>query len=81
MDKVQDSLLSALKLGVAQPGEQRLYKSGKLAGLFPTRLGIHGEAAAAGLRDGLIEIVRTETKGKASIEWVRVTPRGIEHLH
>ena len=38
-------------------------------------------AAAKALRDGLLEITRTETKGKTVIEWAKLTPRGIEFLH
>ncbi len=81
MDKVTEALLAALKQAVAEPTEQRLYKSGKLSGLFPGRAGSGGEAAAQALRDGLLELVRTETKGKTVIEWVRLTPRGVNYLH
>ena len=40
-----------------------------------------GDAAAQALRDGLLEVTRTETKGKTTIEWVRLTPRGVDFLH
>ena len=50
-------------------------------GLFPGRTGAAGDAAAQALRDGLLEVVRTETKGKTTIEWVRLTPRGVDFLH
>ncbi|HTU89840.1 MAG TPA: hypothetical protein VMF69_07075 [Gemmataceae bacterium] len=78
---VEQSLVEALRRALAEPGEQRLYKSGKLSGLFPSRNGVHGAAAAQALRDGLLEVVRTETKGKTAIDWVRLTPRGVEFLH
>jgi DNA-binding PadR family transcriptional regulator len=81
MVHVEQSLVEALRQALAEPGEQRLYKSGKLNGLFPSRNGVHGTAAAQALRDGLLEIVRTETKGKTVIEWVRLTPSGVEFLH
>lgn len=81
MDKVTEALLAALKLALAEAGEQRLFKSGKLVGLFPGRGGVHAEAAARALRDGLLEVARTEVKGKTSIEWVKLTPRGIDFLH
>lgn len=81
MDKVTDALLAALKQALADSGEQRLFKSGKLAGLLPGRGGVHAEAAARALRDGLLEITRTETKGKTTVEWVKLTPRGIDFLH
>jgi hypothetical protein len=79
--KLEQSLLEALRQALAEPGEQRLYKSGKLDGLFPSRSGVHGTAAAQALQEGLLEIVRTETKGKTVIDWVRLTPRGVEFLH
>src|SRR4051794_40493044 len=80
-DKVSDAVLETLKLALAGPAEQRLYKSGKLDGLFPSRAGVNAEAAALALREGLLEVVRTETRGKTIFEWVRLTPRGIEYLH
>jgi hypothetical protein len=80
-DKVTEALLDGLRLALAEPGEQRLYKSGKLTGLFAGRGGVNGDAAALALRDGLLELVRTETKGKAVIEWVRLMPAGVRFLH
>ncbi len=80
-DRVQDALIEALQQALADPAEQRLYRAGKLAGLFSGRGGLGGEAAARALRDGLLEIVRTEVKGKTTIEWARITPRGIDFLH
>jgi DNA-binding PadR family transcriptional regulator len=79
--QIEQSLADALRQALAEPGEQRLYKSGKLSGLFPSRNGVHGAAADQALRDGLLEIIRTETKGKTVIDWVRLTPRGVEFLH
>jgi DNA-binding PadR family transcriptional regulator len=78
MDPVQSILLEALKAGAAHDGELRLYRSGKLPGLFRGRTAAHAEAATQALRDGLIEVVRSETKGKATTEWVRVTPKGVD---
>jgi hypothetical protein len=75
------TLIEALKQALAEPGEQRLFKSGKLNGLFPGRGGVNSEAAARAIREGLLEVVRTETKGKTVIEWVRLTPRGVNFLH
>jgi hypothetical protein len=80
-DKVIETLLDALKQALTEPGEQRLFRSGKLDGLFPSRGGASGEAAAQAVRDGLLEVVRTDTKGKTSTEWVRATPRATEFLH
>src|SRR5947208_16994203 len=80
-DRVMEVLLRALKDAQAQAGEQRLYRSGKLAGLFGSRSGPSGEAAARALRDGLLEVVRTETKGKTVLDWVRLTARGVDFVH
>jgi hypothetical protein len=80
MDKVQGILLEALRQGTAAGDEQRLYRAGKLPGLFPSKSSMHAEAATQALRDGLVEIVRTETRGKTAIEWVRVTQKGIEFV-
>jgi hypothetical protein len=81
MDKVTEILVDALKLALAEPGEQPLFKSGKLAGLFAGRGGVNGEAATQALQNQLLEVVRTESKGKTTIEWVRTTPRAVEFLH
>jgi DNA-binding PadR family transcriptional regulator len=81
MDRIEQALVEALRQALVEPGEQRLYRSGKLSGLFAGRTGPQGIAAAQALRDGLLEVVRTETKGKTAIEWVRLTPRGVEFLH
>lgn len=80
-DKMAEALAGGLKQALAEPTEQRLFRGGNLAGLFPGRGGVNGEAAAQALREGLLEIVRTETKGKTTIEWVRITPRGVQYLH
>ncbi len=81
MDKVTDALVGALKRALAEGTEHRLYRSGKLDGLFAGRGGAAGEAAAHALRDGLLEVARTEVKGKTQIEWVRLTPAGVDFLH
>jgi hypothetical protein len=80
MDKVIEILLAALKQAMAEPGDQRLYKSGKLPGLFAGKTGVNAEAAERALRDGLLEVVVTEAKGKAPVEWVRITPKGVDFL-
>jgi hypothetical protein len=78
-DRTDDILMAGLRQALAGPAEQRLSKSGKLDGLFPGRGG--AAAASRALADGLLEIVRTETRGKAVVEWVRITPRGVDFLH
>lgn len=80
-DRVTEVLLEALRQGMAVPGEHRLYRAGKLDGLFPGRSGAGGEAAARALASELIRTVRVDTRGKTRIEWVEITPRGVEYLH
>jgi hypothetical protein len=80
-DRFTETLLDALKQALALGGEQRLFRAGKLEGLFPSRAGVSAEAATAALRDGLLEVARTETKNKTIIEWVRLTARGVDFLH
>jgi hypothetical protein len=81
MEKVTATLIEALKQALAEPGDQRLFRSGKLPGVFPGRTAASAEAAARALREGLLEVVRTEIKGKTVAEWVRVTPAGVRFLH
>src|SRR5947199_10683398 len=80
-DKEEFAVLQALKQALAEPGAQRLYRSGKLPGLFPTRTGANAAAAAQAVGDGLLEVVRMEEKGKLSVAWVRPTPAGVSFLH
>jgi hypothetical protein len=74
-------LLEALKTALAKPGEHRLFRSGKLAGLFPTRAGAAAEAALLAVREGLLEAVRTERRGKIVTEWVLATPKAVAFVH
>ncbi len=79
-DRVTQTLVEALRRAL-ETGEQRLYRAGKLEGLFPARTGASASAAALALGQGLLERSRLETRGRTEIEWVRITPRGIEFLH
>ena len=74
-------LLDALKTAVAVPGEHRLFRAGKLTGLFPSRAGSSAAAALLAITDGLLETVRTETRGKIVTEWVRGTPKAVGFVH
>jgi hypothetical protein len=80
-DKVTQVLLDVLKHALTESGEHRLFRSGKLDGLFPIRTALNNEAADLALRDGLLEVVRTETKGKTTTQWVRSTPKAVEFIH
>lgn len=76
-----EHILEAMKAALATPGEHRLFRSGKIAGLFAARSGPAGDAALQALRDGLLETTRTEVKGKFVTEWVRATPRAVGFVH
>src|SRR6185312_9238490 len=62
-------------------GEHRLFRFGRLAGLFPSRAGLSAEAAGQALRMGLLETVRSETRGKLVVEWVQATSRAVAYVH
>src|SRR5262245_23754299 len=79
--KRNEHTIDALKTAIESPGEHRLFRWGKLAGLFPSRVGDSGAAATRALRDGLLEITRSEIRGKLVVEWVKATPRALEFVH
>jgi hypothetical protein len=81
MDKTTDILIQALKEAMSRPEEHLLYKAGKQAGLFATRSGLDAEAAQRALRDGLLEVIRSDIKGKVETNWVRITPRGVQFVY
>ncbi len=76
-----EQVLEAVKSAITAGGEHRLFRSGKLAGLFPSKAGVSAEAALFALQAGLIETVRTETRGKIITEWVQATPRAVAFVH
>jgi len=80
-DRVTETLLEALREALTISSEQPIFKAGNRAGLFSGRTGVHAEAADRAKREGLLEIVRTEVKGKATIEWARITPAGVNFLY
>ena len=80
MDPRKSALLEALKIGSLEGGETRLYRRGKLPGLFAQRTRLAAEVASQAVADGLLEMTRVETVGKTAIEWVRVTPAGMDYL-
>lgn len=73
-------ILDALKSALATEGEHRLFRAGKLPGLFPARTGLAAQAATTALETGVFETVRTETRAKTVTEWVRVTPAGVRFI-
>ena len=80
LEKRDAALLDGLRAALAGD-EHRLYRSGKLDGLFPSKSGLVGEAAALAVREGLLEYARTETRGRFEVEWVRLTAKGVEYLY
>ena len=81
IEKQDEILLDALKLALTSAGDHRLFRWGKLAGLFPSRTGVSGAAATFAVRNGLLETVRTENRGKLIVEWVRAMPKAVEYVH
>jgi hypothetical protein len=81
MNKITTLLLDALKRAMEEPAETRLFRSGKLPGLFTARSGANAEAADLAIRDGLLEVVRSEAKGKTQMDWVRPTPQAVDFVH
>jgi hypothetical protein len=80
VEKRTELILDALKPAIAAPGEHRLFRSGKFGGLFASKHGTHADAAKFALADGLLELTRTETRGKFVVEWVRVTSQGVAYV-
>ncbi len=80
MDRHSFALLEALKTAAVHGGELRLYRRGKLPGLFAQRTRLNAEVANRAVQDGLFEVTRVEPIGKAPVEWVRVTQSGMDCL-
>jgi len=80
-ERRSELLLDGLKLAIATPGEHRLFRFGRLAGLFPSRAGLSAEAAGVALQLGLLESIRTETRGKLAVEWVQATAKAVGYVH
>jgi hypothetical protein len=80
-DRRTEVLLDAMKTAVAVPGEHRLFRAGRLPGLFPSRAGLSAAAALVAISDGLLDTIRTETRGKVVTEWVRSTPKAVTFVH
>ena len=80
-ERRSELLLDGLKTAIAASGEHRLFRFGRLAGLFPSRAGLSSEAAGMAVRMGLLETVRTETRGKLVVEWVHATAKAVTYVH
>jgi hypothetical protein len=80
MDRQKFALLEALKAAALARGELRLYRRGKLPGLFAQRTRANADIANQAVQAGWLEITRVEPIGKTSVEWVRVTQKGLDFL-
>ncbi len=80
MDRKRFMLLDAIKTGAQARGEVRLYARGKLPGLFEQRTRETSDLANQAVQDGLLEMTRVETVGKTTVEWMRVTQKGLDLL-
>lgn len=80
MDQRKLALLEALKTGSLERSEVRLYRRGKLPGLFAQRTRFNAEIANEAVKEGMLEVTRVEPVGKTTVEWVRVTQKGLDYL-
>lgn len=80
-EKVRAALLDALRAALATDTETLLFRSGKLPGLFPMRTAIANAAADLARSEQLLDVVRREEKGRLVLEWVRISPAGVEYLY
>lgn len=79
-EQVAELVLVALRTALRDPAEHRLYQTGKLPGLFAGKHGTPGDAARFAVAGGLLDVVRTEVRGKQAVEWVRPTPKAVRFV-
>ncbi len=78
-DASQPLLLAALNRAVAEPGGLPLFASRTAAGLFANNTA--GKQAARHCREaGLVHVLRTETRGKSTLEICAITEKGLALL-
>jgi hypothetical protein len=78
-DKSTQLVLDALGRAVAEPGGWPLHGGKTSPGLFPTTA--PGKLAAQRCKDdGLLRVVRTETRSKVVLETCAITEKGLEFL-
>ena len=78
-DKVTQQILDALTRAAAEPAGTVLYGTKSEPGLFPATAAAK-PAARKALDDGLLEVIRTETKGKQTRELAVATDQGLQFL-
>jgi len=75
-EPLTNSILDALRLGVAEARELPLFAGKGVVGLFPSNAA--GKQAAQDARDqNLVRIARTETRGKTAVELAVPTREGV----
>jgi len=78
-DRSTQMLLDGLSRAVADPAGVPLFGGKSVPGLFAA--GASGRAVAQRCKDeGLLRVVRTETKGKASLDVCTITEKGLAYL-
>lgn len=78
-DKAQQLLLDALQRAAGEPGGMPLFGSKTAAGWFANNA--TGKQAALACRErGLLRVVRTETKGKTSLDICTISEEGLQFL-
>ena len=78
-EKLTQQILDALTNAAAEPAGTMLFGTKSEPGLFPSTAAAK-PAARKALDDGLLEVIRTETKGKQTREIVIATERGLQFL-
>jgi hypothetical protein len=78
-DKFTQLMTEALSRAAADPGGVPLYAGKTEPGLFPTT-GAAKPAAQRCLDEGYLQIIRTETRGKQTVEICRITDAGLQFL-
>jgi hypothetical protein len=78
-DKLTPLIVDALTRAAAEPGGVALFGTRSDPALFPATAAAK-PAAKKALDDGLLEVVRTEAKGKQSREFAAATEAGLRYL-
>ena len=78
-DKLTPLILDALARAAAEPDGSPLFTSKSALGLFPA-VAAAKPAAHKCLQEGLIRVVRTDSKGKQVREYYAGTPAGLKFL-
>src|SRR5262249_32913082 len=78
-DKSTQTVLEALRRAAADPAGVPLHASKQAPGLFAATAAARPLARRC-VDEGLLRVVRTETRGKAAQEYCAITEKGLHHL-